>query len=95
LLLFPPAFTAANSSSLRISSSAKTRLTRSCFYHRDPFHSAVELMPEELLLAALVRRAIKDAQGKQERVREEAARWLWDHAPRIAERVEVPAPVEW
>jgi hypothetical protein len=25
-------------------------------------------------------------QGKQERVREEAVRWLWDHAPVVAER---------
>jgi hypothetical protein len=55
--------------------------------------SAVELQPEELLLAALVRRAIKDAQGKQERVREEAAQWLWDHAPAIAERAGVQIKV--
>jgi hypothetical protein len=49
----------------------------------------VELYPEELLLAALMRRAIKDAQGKQERVREEAARWLWEHAPVVAARAGV------
>lgn len=49
----------------------------------------MELTPEEMLLAALLRRAIKDAQGKQERVREEAARWLWEHAPTIAERAGV------
>ena len=36
--------------------------------------------------SALVRRAIKDAQGKQERTRIEAARWLWTYAPTIAER---------
>lgn len=52
----------------------------------------MELTPEELLLAALLRRAIKDAQGKQERVREEAARWLWTFAPTIAERAKLPTP---
>jgi hypothetical protein len=50
----------------------------------------MELMPEELLLAALVRRAIKDAQDGKERVREEARTWLWEHAPGIAERAELP-----
>lgn len=52
----------------------------------------MELTPEEMLLAALLRRAIKDAQacsGTQERVREEASRWLWTVAPSIAERAGV------
>ena len=48
-----------------------------------------DLQPEELLLAQLVRRAIKDAQGKNARLSEEARLWLWTHAPTIAQRAEV------
>jgi hypothetical protein len=47
------------------------------------------LQPEELLLAAFMRRAIKDAQEGNERIREEARKCLWEHAPRIAERAGV------
>jgi hypothetical protein len=54
----------------------------------------VELQPEELLLAALVRRAIKDAQAGNERVREDSLRWLWWVAPGIAQCVRLPRVVE-
>lgn len=51
----------------------------------------VDLTPEELLLAAIVRLAIRDAiQGKKEKLRDEALRWLWWFAPTIAERAGVP-----
>ncbi len=46
-----------------------------------------DLEPEKLLLAQLVRIAIRDAQqGKDERLSEEARQWLWTHAPTIAQR---------
>lgn len=49
------------------------------------------LEPEELLLAALLRVAIKDAlQHRNEHIRREAARWLWWVAPSVAARVGVP-----
>jgi hypothetical protein len=41
-----------------------------------------DLTPEERVLVALVRLAIRDAQQcKNERLREEATRWLWWVAP--------------
>jgi hypothetical protein len=46
-------------------------------------------MPEELLLIALVKRALKDAKDRRERLCEEAACWLWTVAPTIAERAGV------
>lgn len=49
-----------------------------------------DLEPEELLLAQLVRVAIRDArQAKNVRVQEEARWWLWEHAPAIAARAGV------
>lgn len=53
-----------------------------------------ELSPEEVLLAAIVRRAIKDAQQhKDARLRDEAAAFLWMVAPCVAERVDLPAVI--
>jgi hypothetical protein len=47
----------------------------------------MELMPEELLLAAMVRLAIRDAtQCKNKRLQADALRWLWWVTPGIAER---------
>lgn len=47
----------------------------------------MELIPEERLLAAAIRLAIKDAtKHKSEHIRAEAWRWLWMVAPRVAER---------
>ena len=54
----------------------------------------MDLQPEELLLAQLVRIAIRDArQAKDVRLSEEAAQWLWTHAPTIAQRAEVSPTV--
>ena len=52
---------------------------------------STDLMPEELLLVQLVRVAIRDAQGKDARLSEEARLWLWWFAPTIAERANVTA----
>lgn len=53
--------------------------------------SRVELTPEEALLAAALRRAIRDAkEASSECVRTEAAQWLWTVAPSIAHRANVP-----
>jgi hypothetical protein len=41
-----------------------------------------------------MRLAIKDAQGKNERLRAEALRWLWWVAPSVAERMGVPAEID-
>ena len=47
----------------------------------------LQLEPEELLLAQLVRIAIRDAQqGKDVRLSEEARQWLWETVPTIAQR---------
>jgi hypothetical protein len=52
----------------------------------------VQLQPEELLLAQMVRVAIRDAtQTRDERLRHEAAQWLWWVAPGIAQHAGVPA----
>jgi hypothetical protein len=46
----------------------------------------MQLTPEEKLLAAALRLAIRYAcKHPNEHVREEARRWLWDHAPGVAE----------
>jgi hypothetical protein len=51
-----------------------------------------DLDPAELLLAGIVRQAVRDAcQEKNERVRYEAQNWLWTFAPIIAERANVPS----
>lgn len=51
--------------------------------------------PELRLLAALVRCAIRDAkQRREERLRREASRWLWTHAPAMAKRAGVPTVEE-
>ena len=50
---------------------------------------STDLLPEEKLLAAMVRLAIKDAKGKQERWRDDARRWLWWVVPSVAQRVGV------
>lgn len=58
------------------------------------YHTTPSLDPEEMLLAAMVRQAIRDAtQSKQEHVRYEAARWLWTVSPAVAERAGVPLKV--
>lgn len=52
----------------------------------------MDLTPEELLLAQLVRLAIRDArQARNERLRYEARRWLWSFAPNIAARAGLSA----
>ena len=45
-----------------------------------------ELDPAELLLAALVKRALQDARCNNERLATEAAGWLQWFAPAVAER---------
>jgi hypothetical protein len=50
----------------------------------------MELTFEEMLLAAIVRRAIRDAkEDRSDKVRYEAAAWLWDVAPVVAQRAGV------
>lgn len=51
-----------------------------------------DLDPVEMLLAAVVKRAIRDAQqGCNEGLREEALCWLWTVVPVVARMVELPA----
>ncbi len=46
--------------------------------------------PAEELLAAVLKRAIHDAKAdRSDKVRYEAAAWLWDVAPVVAERAGV------
>jgi len=50
-----------------------------------------DLAPEEILLARILKQAIKDAQqSSNERLREEALAFLWTVAPTIAQRAELP-----
>jgi hypothetical protein len=50
-----------------------------------------DLDPAEMLLAGVVRLAIRDAQQtKNARLREDARRWLWWWSPAIAKRAELP-----
>lgn len=49
------------------------------------------LLPEERLLAAAIRTAIRDAtRAKETKVRTEAAAFVWTVSPTIAERACVP-----
>jgi hypothetical protein len=52
-----------------------------------------ELSAEELLLVALIRRALKDARSDNERLRHEATAWLWWFAPTVAKRAGVQVKV--
>jgi hypothetical protein len=57
-------------------------------------YEGAPLEPEELLLAALVRQAIRDAmQTENVWLRDEALQWLWWVAPGIAERAEMQRPI--
>jgi hypothetical protein len=50
-----------------------------------------DLDPHERFLAGIVRLAVRDAQeGRNEILRQEALRWLWNVAPTVAERAQLP-----
>ena len=49
-----------------------------------------DLCPDELLLIALIRRALKDAQDSNPKLRDEATQWLWWFAPTVAQRAGAP-----
>lgn len=53
----------------------------------------LNLDPAEQLLAAIVKRALWDAQQTQNpKLQQEARQWLWQHCPTIASMAQLPAP---
>ena len=59
-------------------------------------HLQSDLEPEQRLLAGVVRRALKDARGKDQKLKAEALGFLWVCVPDWAERLRLePAPAEY
>ena len=55
-------------------------------------HLPAEPEPEQMLLAAVVRQAIKDARGNDQMLKAEALAFLWVCMPDLAERLHLERP---
>ena len=57
-------------------------------------HLQSDLEPEQRLLAGVIKRALKDARGKDQKIKAEALAFLWVCVPDWAEQLRLELPAE-